>query len=285
MLKLLTKSNGGDQPICLGDDVNLLRLTVISCRQKEDSKTAELLREVFHLDSFHREDFSRECFTRESTTAEIGLGCVLPQNENKEPVHLLVLNVVGDFDPLWDFIKEFSDYLIIEDATNEDDCFYQRLQFSKCKGSPGSPGLEGIESVLVWKSSTQALQADYLEAGNDFRFEHLQIKTSLCKSFYDNIVKDVLDPEAPHLKNKKIKKMLHQMTLPTELKAVECSVSFDIKFNNQVETKFEEKQEQIKHDEFSIKNETESQIQLQKNLRKQNTSKVEKHHLLDLFLK
>lgn len=303
MFKLLTKT-GSEHPICLGEDVRLLRLAVISCRKKEDSKTAELLKEVFHIESLHREDFSRNCFTREMTTAEIGLGCVLPQDGKKEPVHLLVLNVVGDFDPLWDFIKGFSDYLIIEDAINEEDCFYQRRQFSKCKGSPNCPGLEGIDSILVWKSSTQSLQADYLEAGNEFGFGHLQIKTSLCKSFYDNIVTDLLDPKAPHSKSKGKKIMLHEMTLPIELKGVECSVSFDIKssvgkvkdfstlrteafllqksFNDQA--KVEEEQAQNKNDE-SIKNETERLIQIQKNLRKQNASKVEKHHLLELFLK
>jgi hypothetical protein len=53
-------------------------------------------------------------------------------------------------------------------------------------------------------------------------------------------------------------------------------------FNDQA--KVEEEQAQNKNDE-SIKNETEDQIQLQKNLRYQNASKVEKHHLLDLFLK
>ena len=81
ILKLLTKTNGGDQPICIGEDVNLLRLTVISCRQKEDSKTAELLKEVFHLDSFHREDFSREGFTRESMAAETWLHPVSKRDE------------------------------------------------------------------------------------------------------------------------------------------------------------------------------------------------------------
>jgi hypothetical protein len=98
--------------------------------------------------------------------------------------------------------------------------------------------------------------------------------------------------------------MLHEMTLPIDLKGVECSVSFDIKssvgkvkdfstlrteafflqksFNDQA--KVEEEQAQNKNDE-SIKNETERLIQILKNLRKQNASKVEKHHLLELFLK
>ena len=100
MLKLLNKTHSSDQTICIGEDVHLLRITVISCREKKDSKTSELLKEVFHLDSLHREDFSTGCFTLESTTAEIGLGCVLPRGEKREPVHLLILNVIGDFNPL-----------------------------------------------------------------------------------------------------------------------------------------------------------------------------------------
>ena len=301
MLKLLNKTHGSDKTICIGEDVGLLRLTVISCREKEDSKTAELLKEVFHLDSLHREDFSMNCFTLESTTAEIGLGCVLPRGEKKEPVHLLVLNVVGDFNPLWNFVKKFSDYLIIEDATNEDDSFYRHPQFSIYKGS--AKGLEGIDSVLVWKSSTGALEANYIEEG----FEHLQIKTSLCKSFYDNIITDLLDPAAPHNTAAQTKKEgLHQMTslLPIELKGIECSVSFDIKssvekvknfsklrtetfalqksFNDQA--KYEETQAQNRNDE-SIKNKTTLQIQEQVALRKQKASIVEAHPLLDLFLK
>ena len=106
MLKLLNKTHGSDKTICIGEDVGLLRLTVISCREKEDSKTAELLKDAFHLESLQREDFAIDCFTREATTSEIGLGCVLPpQSERSEPIHLLVLHVVGNFDSLWDFVK------------------------------------------------------------------------------------------------------------------------------------------------------------------------------------
>ena len=78
MLRLLNKAISNRKIICIGQDIDLLRLTVISCRKKEDSKTAELVKEVFHLDSLHREDFSMGCFTREFSTAEIGLGCLLP---------------------------------------------------------------------------------------------------------------------------------------------------------------------------------------------------------------
>ena len=55
ILRLLTKVVCSNQIVCLGDDVHLLRLAVISCRKKEDSKTAELLKDAFHLDSLQRE--------------------------------------------------------------------------------------------------------------------------------------------------------------------------------------------------------------------------------------
>jgi len=105
-------------------------------------------------------------------------------------VHLLQLHVVGDFDSLWDIVKGFSDYLIIEDATNNKDGhyrrktrFYRRPQFSTNKGASNCPGLEGIDSVLVWKSSADALVADWFPvSGNEFVFEHLQIRSSLSKA-------------------------------------------------------------------------------------------------------
>ena len=175
MLRLLNKTVKSSQTICIGADVTLLRLAVISCRKKKDSKMNELLKEVFHFNSLHRDDFSRRFVTRESVAAELGLGCVLPLAENRDPVHLLVLNVVGDFDLLWDFIKAYSDYIIIEDATNEEERFYRRPQFSNYKGAATFMGLEGIKSVLVWKPSLDALVADYHEGSDHpFGFEHLE---------------------------------------------------------------------------------------------------------------
>ena len=110
------------------------------------------------------------CFTREFSTAEIGLGCLLPQDEKKEPVHVLVLNIVENFDPLWNLVKEFCDYLIIEDATSEEESFYRLRQFQIYKGSVNCSGIEGNDSVLVWKVSTQALETEYLEVENEFGF-------------------------------------------------------------------------------------------------------------------
>ena len=110
------------------------------------------------------------CFTREFSTAEIGLGCLLPQDEKKEPVHVLVLNIVENFDPLWNLVKEFCDYLIIEDATSEEESFYRLRQFQIYKGSVNCSGIEGNNSVLVWKVSTQALETEYLEEENEFGF-------------------------------------------------------------------------------------------------------------------
>lgn len=310
ILRLVNKVVCNNRTVCLGEDIQLLRLSVISCRKKENSKTTELLKEAFHLDSLHREDFAMDCFTREATTAEIGLGCILlPQSERKEPVHLLVLNVVGDFDPLWNFIKGFSDYLIIEDATNnEDEKFYRRTQFSTYKGASKCPGLEGIDSVLVWKSSADALVAEWFEGnGNDFGFEHLQIHSSLGKAFYNQIISDLLDPEAAHSKTVKTKQMLHEMSqlLPGKYEAIDCLLPFNIKASiKQVtgdfsslravefklqksfydQAKHEEEQAQHRNNE-SVKIETDRLIQQQVALRKELALKVEKHPLLDLFVK
>ena len=270
--------------INFGEDTDqLLCVTVISCRKKEDSQTAELLKEVFHLSSFHLDD---GCVTQQSTTAEIGLGCLLPRSE--KPVYLLVLNVVGDFDPLLDFVKEFSDYLIIEDSTNEDESFYLRPR----------PGIEGIGSVLVWKSSADSLAAKWFEGSdNEFGFEHLQIRSSLCKAFYNQIVTDLLDPEATHSKLAKKKTLLRQIPLlPGVLKEVECSVPYEFvsgkadrgelelqkSFNDQA--KIEEEQSQNRNNE-SVRIETSKLIQKQVELRKELVKSMEKHPLLDLFLK
>ena len=306
VLGLLNKTISSDQTVCIGEDINLLRLTVISCRKKADSKVTELLKEVFHLDSLHREDFARNCYTRESITAEIGLGCIIPLAENQAPVHLLVLNVVGDFDLLWDFIQAFSDYLIIEDATNEEERFYRRPQFPGYKGSSNSPGLEGIESVLIWKQSPDALVVDFQEGSdNQFGFEHLHVSTSLCKAFHDLIVLDLLDPDSSHSKMEKKETILHQLEflLPGELKGIECSVSLNIKssienlqkfsslrskalvlqksFNEQA--KHEEEQAQNRNDEL-VRNNMNRLIWQQVALRKERASSVENHPLLSLFL-
>ena len=83
---------------------------------------------------------------------------------------MLVLNIVENFDPLWNLVKEFCDYLIIEDATSEEESFYRLRQFQIYKGSVNCSGIEGNDSVLVWKVSTQALETEYLEEENEFGF-------------------------------------------------------------------------------------------------------------------
>jgi len=306
VFRLLNKAIDDKRFVCVGKDVNLLRLTVISCRKKTDSKAAELLKEVFHLDTLHREDFAKNCFTRELMTAEIGLGCIVPLNKTLAPVHLLVLHVVGDFDQLWDFIKAFSDYLIIEDATSEEERFYRRPQFSNYKGDPNCPGLEGIKSVLVWKPSLDGLVSDFYDGNeNQFGFEHLQISTSLGKAFLDAIVSDLLDPEAAHWKTGQKKRMLHELEslLPGESKGIECSVPFKFKpsienlrnfsslrdnalllqksFNKQAE--FEEEKAHNRNDE-STKVSMNHLISKEVALRKEKAATVEKHPLLQLFL-
>ena len=159
----------------------------------------------------------------------------------KGAVHLPQLYVVGDFDSLWDFVKGFSDYLIIEDATNnKDGQFYRRPQFSTNKGASNCPGLEGIDGVLVWKSSADALVANWFTgSGNEFVFEHLQIRSSLSKAFYNQIITDLLlNPETVHSKSFMAKQMLHEMSplLPSKYEEIDCSFPFDIKLSIEQDT-------------------------------------------------
>ena len=313
ILRLLNKTIGSDQSVCIGEDTNLLRLTVISCRQKEDSQTAELLKGVLHLNSLHWEDFSEaDCNTRESTTAEIGLGCLLPQTGNRDLRHLLVLNIVGDFDPLWDFIKVFSDCLIIEDSTNEEERFHRRPKFSAYKGSPTCLGLEGIGSVLVWNVSHKVLVAKaYIGNENEFGFQHVQMKAPLNTKLYNEIVKSLVDPQAfLHSNKNKMnadnKMMLYEMVplFSKNLKEIECSIPYDIQssikkvkdfstlrtdafilqksFNDQA--KYEEEKTKNRNNE-SIINETKLKIKKQVALRKEKAPTVEQHPLLDSFVK
>ena len=47
LLKLVHKDVGGDVKVCLGEDVALMRVAIISCREKHQSQTIELLNKFF----------------------------------------------------------------------------------------------------------------------------------------------------------------------------------------------------------------------------------------------
>ena len=305
ILRLLNRTIGNnDQSVCIGDDINLLRLTVVSCRQKKDSQATELLKNVFHLSSLHCEDFSRDVFTEQSTTAEIGLGCILPLTGNRNPIHLLVLNIVGNFDPLWDFISVFSDYLIIEDSKSKKERFYHRT-----KDTLSCTGLEEITKVLVWETSDKfspIKQFNKEDASNDLGFSFLKISAPPNAKLFNEIIKNVLGQSLRHSNDRPAKKMLHQMSflLPKTLKEIDCSMPFDIQLSIQnvqnfstlrtetlmlqksfnVQAKHEEEKTKNRNNE-SIINETDLKINEQVALRKLKASFVEKNPLLETFIK
>ena len=106
----------------LGEDKSMMRIAVFSCRKRNERQTCEILKNIFHIESFHRYDFQTNCITSEILSAEIGFGCVKMEGDKFQP--FLVAHVVRNFCPLWPFLHRFADYLLIEDAADDEsgDC-------------------------------------------------------------------------------------------------------------------------------------------------------------------
>ena len=109
LLSHLTLPSG----VRLREDKSLMRVALISCRKRNESKTCEILKNLFHIESVHYHDFNEGSVTSQELTAEIGSGCL---EESGRVQHLIVAHVIGDFLPLWPFVMQFADYLIIEDT-------------------------------------------------------------------------------------------------------------------------------------------------------------------------
>ena len=118
LLKHITLPDG----TLLGEDKSMMRIAVFSCRNRYESQTCEILKNIFHIESFHRYDFQTNCITSEILSAEIGFGCVKMEGDKFQP--FLVAHVMGNFCPLWPFLHRFADYLLIEDAADDEsgDC-------------------------------------------------------------------------------------------------------------------------------------------------------------------
>lgn len=120
LLRHITLPDG----IRLGEDKTLMRVAVISCRQRKESQTTEILKNLFHVESVHSHDLSNGCNLSKTSIAEIGNGFVLPSGPGREKgQQVLVLHVIGDFKSLWPFLYHFADCLLIEDSTVEEESF------------------------------------------------------------------------------------------------------------------------------------------------------------------
>ena len=168
----------------LGDDVTLM-MAVISCREKHRSQTTEILKEVFKIESLHREDYSKRNLTALPSAAEIGLGYVSLSRVE----HFLVLHVTGDFEPLWDFVIEFCDYLIVEDSPDEKDAFRQ-LQEIKSKRLTSKQLKD--KSVVIWEPSTYELNDAVIDNED---FSYYSIQSAIGTQLYNCLASDILIEE------------------------------------------------------------------------------------------
>ncbi|EFX67368.1 hypothetical protein DAPPUDRAFT_261746 [Daphnia pulex] len=153
----------GVDNVRLGEDKTLLLVAVISCRQRCESQTSEILKNLFNIESFHRHDLSNGSVSQISLLAEIGYGCLLVEGANSGQIqHVIVIHVIGDFLAFWPFLQRFADYLLIEDSTVKQGSFCETflqefLTANNAETTTGAensvPGLDAVPFVCVWKPS------------------------------------------------------------------------------------------------------------------------------------
>jgi hypothetical protein len=95
-----------------------MRIAVISCRQQKQNQTTEIIKNLFHTESIYSYDISNGSVSSKFSIAEIGRGCVLMDVPGPDKVQQVsVIHVVGDFEPLWPFLHQFADFLLLEDSS------------------------------------------------------------------------------------------------------------------------------------------------------------------------
>ncbi|RUP50410.1 hypothetical protein BC936DRAFT_139201, partial [Jimgerdemannia flammicorona] len=103
----------------LSKDTSMLRIAVISCRTIEQSQTAAWMKELFNIHSVHAIDRNTiggkltEC----TSVAELGCGFIVSSDvgtQARTTTPCMVLHVIGDFTPLWPFLRQYTDCLLVE---------------------------------------------------------------------------------------------------------------------------------------------------------------------------
>ena len=111
--------------ISLGDDKSLMRVAVISCRQRNKSQTCDFLKNIFNINSIYSLDLANGNISSENMLAEIGCGCIETEESGSQIIqNVLVVHVMGDFRPLWPFLRRFVDCFLIEDSSKESESFF-----------------------------------------------------------------------------------------------------------------------------------------------------------------
>ena len=100
--------------IRLGEDKSLMRVAVVSYRPKNENQTCNIIKNLFNIESIYRHDLSTGSISSNSMLAEIGCGCMPMEGSSSEVRYVLVTHIIGDFKPLWQFIQNFADFLLVE---------------------------------------------------------------------------------------------------------------------------------------------------------------------------
>jgi len=269
ILRLLNKVVCSNQTVCLGDDVHLLRLTVISCRKKEDRKTTELLKDAFHLDSLQREDFAIDCFKREATTSEIGLGCVLPPQSERSDRSICSSCMSSAISTRFGISSKDSAIIssLKTEPTTKTGTIVARhgsIVARNSQPTKAHPIALGLKESTVSSSGNLLLTlwspiGSQVVATNLFSSIFRSAPHS-ARQFYNQIMTDLMDPETVNSKSFMAKQMLHEMSplLPSKYEEIDCSFPFDIKSSIEQDT-----------GDFSVKVETNRLIEHQVALRKE----------------
>ena len=311
---LLTKDLGYNNTICVGQDTQVMRVAVISCREKKASNTADLLQRILHVNSLHKQDLAMKLVTKQTTTAEIGLGyvedwsledpekckhgeqsdvdCNCPRKTQIH--HFIVLHVLGDFAPLLPFIEAFADYLIVEDFVENESSFCdQRGSNLKFKGT-----------VLIWKATAVALTSDWNINSNNGSddFLYSMIQSPLNSELDDEITNDLLYViNNEKLSSHELLAEMQELSLVNSLRPldlvpvdvdseiaqvadfsrlIQCDFILQLSFGKEVE---EEERKKLYLPSDAGRNDAEKKIQQERITRLKNAARVDSHVLIRLL--
>lgn len=140
--------------INLGSDKTLSRVAIISA--KKETRTEELVRSLFDIQTFHH-----EAVFRSPTQVTIDFG-VAQLKQNGSPT--LLSYITGDFKLAVEFVREFADHLIVEHCPDNEDSVYEWVercwgdkQKRKSTSNNRSPFAD-IPHVTFWTPSLNKLR-------------------------------------------------------------------------------------------------------------------------------
>nr|CAH0113459.1 unnamed protein product [Daphnia galeata] len=298
--------------ISLGGDKSLMRVAVISCRQRNKSQTCDFLKNIFNINSIYSLDLANRNISSEIMLAEIGCGCIVTEESGTQIIqNVLVVHVMGDFRPLWPFLRLFADCFLIEDSTKESESFFSsfmtedkrkeiELEDVKIGGKTKTP------MGCIWKPSIEDSISETKETNG---FPHLYIEDQLTDESRNKLKFGIVDYmkktstqpnfaknrltlyEIPILKDKRynsfncVSPTEHQSTIRELVRNLENikKNKFLLQKNFLEEAKHEEAKMEHRLNETRVKHEDE-EIKKIRAARREKTCQVETNSLLKLFL-